>query len=56
MYAALEEPDYVVGLAAIRKEEPSLEEMIRQHTVMANFQARIVLLLKPADPYTLPLS
>ena len=38
VYGALEEADYVAGLAAIRREEPSLEEMIHQHTVMANFQ------------------
>jgi hypothetical protein len=40
VYGALEEPDYVAGLAAIRRTEPSLEEMIHQHTVMANFQVR----------------
>jgi hypothetical protein len=38
VYGALEEPDYVAGVAAIRREEPSLEEMIHQHTVMGNFQ------------------
>ncbi len=38
VYVALEEPDYVAGLAAIRRKEASLEEMIHQHTAMGNFQ------------------
>jgi hypothetical protein len=38
VYVALEEPDYVAGVAAIRRKEASLEEMIHQNTAMGNFQ------------------
>ena len=40
IYGALMEPDYVAGLSMIRKSKPSLEEMIHEHTVMANFQVK----------------
>ena len=50
IYGALMEPDYVAGLAMIRKEKPSLEEMIHEHTVMANFQVfNIKLVIFPGD-------
>jgi len=38
VYVALEEPDYVAGVAAIRRKEASLEEMIHQNTAIGNFQ------------------
>ena len=41
VYVALEEPDYVAGVASIRREEASLEEMIHQHTAMGNFQVKL---------------
>ena len=40
VYGALNEPDYVYGLDAIRKQEPNLEELIHHHQVTGNFQVR----------------
>ena len=33
VYGALDEPDYVNGLAKIRSKKPTLEELIHQHQV-----------------------
>ena len=38
VYGALNEPDYVYGLDAIRKQDPTLEELIHHHQVTGNFQ------------------
>ena len=38
VYGALDEPDYVNGLAKIRPKKPTLEELIHQHQVTGNFQ------------------
>jgi hypothetical protein len=36
LYAALEEPDLVLGVAAVREEEPKLEDLILQHEATGN--------------------
>ena len=38
VYGALDEPDYVYGLAEIRQKKPPLEELIHYHQVTGNFQ------------------
>ncbi len=38
VYGALDEPDYLFGLQDIRKQSPSLEELIHHHQVTGNFQ------------------
>jgi hypothetical protein len=38
VYGALEEPDFLSGLAAVRRTEQTLMDMIHQHTILANFQ------------------
>ncbi len=38
LYARLEEPDLVVGVAALRTEEPSLDSLVLYHQAVGNFQ------------------
>ena len=38
IYGALQEPDYVAGLKEIRRDDPSMFEMIHYHQAMGNFQ------------------
>jgi serine/threonine-protein kinase ATR len=38
VYGALDESDYVFGLAAVRHQDPNLEELIHHHQVTGNFQ------------------
>jgi len=38
LYAALEEPDLVMGVAFVREEEAKLEELIMQHEATGNYQ------------------
>merc|ERR1719470_99881 len=38
LYAALEEPDLVLGVAAVREEEPKLDDLILQHEATGNYQ------------------
>ena len=46
VYGALDEPDYVFGLAAIRKQDPSLEELIHHHQVTGNFQVNFIYFMR----------
>jgi hypothetical protein len=39
LYVALDEPaDLVLGVAAVRKTEPALEELVLQHEATGNYQ------------------
>jgi hypothetical protein len=38
LYARLEEPDLVVGVAALRTEEPGLDSLVLYHQAVGNFQ------------------
>jgi hypothetical protein len=38
LYACLEEPDLVVGVAALRTEEPGLDSLVLYHQAVGNFQ------------------
>lgn len=38
VYGALDEPDFMSGLASVRRSEQSLLDMIHQHTILGNFQ------------------
>ena len=41
VYGALDEPDYVRGLAAVRNPKPTLEELIHHHQVTGDFEDAI---------------
>ena len=38
LYGALQEPDYIAGLKEIRRDKPTLFEMIHHHQAMGNYQ------------------
>ena len=50
VYGALDEPDYVNGLAKIRPKKPTLEELIHQHQVTGILKKHA---LKKYDQFTL---
>ena len=38
LYTSLEEPDLVMGVAAIRQSEPSLTDLVQLHRATGNYQ------------------